>query len=262
MSSKPPTRGPFHRENPNISIPGAAIFALGRLADAPLQYTIFTRGLPVTGLAAVGLRANNALVTAGPGIAGLGTVPTLLTGMYAIAGIRHAYWSVFTSSNYCSTGSSLQVVFYNTAVNIVNTLVAVHALTSPPNSVLGNFTDFIGWKQWAGLTIFAIGISMEMIAENSRKQFKKDLKNKGKIDDTGLWSIVRHPNYLGYLLWRIGITLTTGSLVATAALASLQLGIFCFGGIPDISHYMATKYDVQWKDYKKRVPFALFPGIL
>ncbi|KAJ6519046.1 hypothetical protein C8R45DRAFT_11707 [Mycena sanguinolenta] len=262
MSSKPPPRGPFHRENSDISIPGAVTFALGRLADAPLQYTMFAQGLAVKGLTGVGLRASNVLVTDGPGFAGLGPIPTLLTGMYAMAGIRHAYWAVFTTSNYCSTSASLQIVFYNTAVNIVNTLVAAHALTSAPNSNLGSFTDFIGWKQWAGLTIFAIGISMEMSAENSRKQFKKNPKNKGKIDDTGLWSIVRHPNYLGYLLWRIGITLTTGSLVATAALASLQLAIFCFGGIPDISYYMATKYDVQWKNYKKRVPFALFPGIM
>ncbi|KAF8169147.1 hypothetical protein K438DRAFT_1774398 [Mycena galopus ATCC 62051] len=262
MSSKPPPRGPFHRENSDINIPGTAMFALGRLADAPLQWAMFAQGLAVKGLAVVGLCASNVLVTAGPGFAGLGPIPTLLTGMYAVAGIHHAYWAVFTTSNYCSTGSSLMIVFYNAAVNIVNTLVAVHALTSSLNPILGNFTDFIGWKQWAGLTIFAIGISMEIIAENSRKQFKKDPKNKGKIDDTGLWSVVRHPNYLGYLLWRIGITLTTGSLVATAALGSLQLAIFCFGGIPDLSNYMATKYDMQWKDYKKRVPYALFPGII
>ncbi|KAJ6595535.1 hypothetical protein DFH09DRAFT_1305341 [Mycena vulgaris] len=59
---------------------------------------------------------------------------------------------------------------------------------------------------------------METIAEGSRKKFKKDLKNKGKIDDTGLWSFVRHPNYLGYTFWRTGITLATGSLGATVAL--------------------------------------------
>ncbi|KAJ7353325.1 hypothetical protein DFH08DRAFT_856510 [Mycena albidolilacea] len=260
MSSKK-LQGPFQRENPNISIPGAATFALGRLADAPLQYMMFTQGWAVKALAAVGMRASNALVTAGPGVAGLGPVPTLLTGMYAIAGIRHAYWALFTSDNHCSTGSSLGIAVYNTAVNIANTLVAVHMLTSSPHPILGSFTDCIGWKQWAGLALFVIGISMEMIAEDSRKKFKQDPKNKGKIDDTGLWSVVRHPNYLGFLLGRIGISLVTGSLVSTAAHAAVQFAIFFFGGVPEISGYMATKYDAQWMDYKKRVPYAMFPGI-
>ncbi|KAF9020016.1 hypothetical protein BDZ89DRAFT_1020440 [Hymenopellis radicata] len=260
MSSKPP-QGPFQRQNPNISVPGAAIFALGRLGDAPLQYALFTQGWAVKALAAIGLRGSNVLVTAGPGVAGLGPIPTLLTGMYAVAGMRHAYWSVFTSSNYCGVGDSLQIVIYNATVNVINTLVAVHTLTSSTNPVLGSFTECLAWKQWAGLALFALGVSLEMISENSRKQFKKDPKNKGKIDDTGLWSVVRHPNYLGYFLWRVGISLTTGSLVSSAVLASFQFAIFFFGGIPEISSYMATKYDAKWADYRKRVPSAMFPGI-
>jgi hypothetical protein len=50
---------------------------------------IFTEGWAVKGLTAVGLRASNLLITAGPGVAGLGPIPTLLTGMYAVAGLRH-----------------------------------------------------------------------------------------------------------------------------------------------------------------------------
>jgi steroid 5-alpha reductase family enzyme len=84
------------------------------------------------------------------------------------------------------------VIAYNTTLNTINTLVAVNALTSSPYPILGDFTDCIGWKQWAGLALFAIGISMETIAEESRKQFKKDPKNKGKIDDTGLWCVQNH----------------------------------------------------------------------
>jgi hypothetical protein len=56
---------------------------------------MFTQGWAVKGLVAVGLRASNLLVTAGPGVAGLGPIPTLLTGMYAVAGLRHV--RVFSS---------------------------------------------------------------------------------------------------------------------------------------------------------------------
>ncbi|KAJ6578857.1 hypothetical protein DFH09DRAFT_348865 [Mycena vulgaris] len=244
------------------SIPGIATFALGRLSDAPLQYALFTQGWAVKGLTAVGLRASNLLITAGPGVADLGPIPTLLTGMYAVAGLRHAYWVLFTNTYSWTPSTSLAVVLYNTAVNTIDTLVAVNALTSAPFPILGSFVDCIGWKQWAGLALFAVGISMETIAEETRKQFKKDPKNKGKIDDTGLWSFVRHPNYLGYTLWRTGITLATGSLVATGALTALQIVGFTTGGIPGITSYMSSKYGRQWTDYTKRVPSALIPGIL
>jgi hypothetical protein len=45
------------------------------------------------GLAAIGVHASNTLVTAGPSVAGLGHVLTLLTGMYVIVGIHHAVHS-------------------------------------------------------------------------------------------------------------------------------------------------------------------------
>jgi hypothetical protein len=176
---------------------------------------MFTQGWAVKGLVAIGLRASNLLVTAGPGVAGLGPIPTLLTGMYAVAGLRHVrffpgeytqikasnlqgYWVLFTSSFQLPTSISLQLIAYNMTLDTINTLVAVNALTSSPYPILRDFTDCIGWKQWTGLALFAIGISMETIAEESRKQFKKDPKNKGKIDDTGLWCI---PNNLSFAMF-------------------------------------------------------------
>jgi hypothetical protein len=30
---------------------------------------------------------------------------------------------------------------------------------------------------------------MEMVAEEGRKAFKRDARNRGKIDDTGLWCV-------------------------------------------------------------------------
>ncbi|KAK7055445.1 S5A-reductase domain-containing protein [Favolaschia claudopus] len=222
------------RGTTDFSTPGIATFAIGRLSDAPLQYLIFTQGWAVKGLTAVGLRASHLLVTTGPGIAGLGPVPSLLTGMYALQGLHHAYWVLFTSK--------LPLSAINGTMNTFNTLVAVHALASSPNPILGSFTECIGWKQWTGLALVALGISIEFIAEQSRKAFKKDLKNKGKIDDTGLWSV--------------------GSLGGTAFMAGLQLVNFYGSSIPELSGYMASKYGAQWNDYKRRVPYAIIPGIL
>ncbi|KAJ7630014.1 hypothetical protein DFH06DRAFT_1101999 [Mycena polygramma] len=264
LPTGPPARGTpaALRADPETNVPGIATFVLGRLSDAPLQYMIFTQGWAVKGLAAVGLRASNLLISAGPGVGGLGPIPTLLTGMYAVAGLRHGYWAAFTSNYKTPPSFALQVVAYNTVLNTINTLVAVNALTHSPLPILGDFTDCIGWKQWAGLALFAVGIGMETVAEESRKRFKKDPKNKGKIDDTGLWCVVRHPNYLGYTLWRAGITLTTGSIPATVVLTLMQLFAFYTASIPEISSYMSAKYGKQWSYYKNIVPSAIIPGVL
>lgn len=57
--------------------------------SAPLQYLLFDRNLAVKSLSFVGLQASSVLTKAGPGYEGLGTVPTLLTSMYAVAALRH-----------------------------------------------------------------------------------------------------------------------------------------------------------------------------
>ncbi|KAJ7057923.1 hypothetical protein C8F01DRAFT_1255813 [Mycena amicta] len=160
-------------------------------SSAPLQYLMFTEGWAVKGLSAVGIRASNLLVTTGPGLAGLAPVPTLMTGMYAVAlyvsSMRHVYWILVTNTYDWKPTGALGVVGYNTLLNTVNTLVTVNALTSSPLPILGEFKDCIGWKQWAGVALFATGIAIEMVAEATRRAFKKNPQNKGKINDTGLW---------------------------------------------------------------------------
>lgn len=102
---------------------------------------------------------------------------------------QQSYHTLSTQTYDFPPSAALPVVAFNFLTNTVNTLVAVNALTSAPQTILGSFTDCIGWKQWAGLGLFTVGILMELISEGSRKQFKKNPKNSGKIDDTGLWCV-------------------------------------------------------------------------
>jgi hypothetical protein len=57
--------------------------------STPFQYLLFSRGWAVKALSAIGLHGNGALLKVGPGAFGLGPVPTLLTGLYAAAAVRH-----------------------------------------------------------------------------------------------------------------------------------------------------------------------------
>jgi len=217
-------------------------------------------------VAAVGLRANNILIYAGPGFLGLGTVPSLLTGMYGLAALRHAYWMTSTSDYSTGWGLATGVVVYNGLLDSFNTSVAIHNLSTDPlatASVMAPETTFmqaLGWKQWAGIGLFVTGMFLELYSEQTRKTFKRNPKNKGKIDDTKLWSVVRHPNYLGYLMWRTGITLATGSIGATIGFGLWQLFGFR-SSVQDLTHQMAYKYEGQWTAYEKNVPYKMIPGI-
>jgi len=48
---------------------------------------------------------------------------------------------------------------------------------------------------------------MELVYEAQRAAFKEQPAHKGKLYTSGLASIVRHPNWLGYSLWHAGAAL-------------------------------------------------------
>lgn len=65
----------------------------------------------------------------------------------------------------------------------------------------------VRWLGWLGVAVWAIGMLFEAVGDAQMSRFKADPDNKGKIADTGLWSITRHPNYVGDATVWIGIFL-------------------------------------------------------
>lgn len=89
-------------------------------------------------------------------------------------------------------------------------------------------------------------------------------------------------NYLGYTLWRTGLTLASVSTLANTNCRALRLtypfqlqgsvgaaiaqalfqGCFFIGfSIPDLDGAMTKKYGGQWEQYKRDVPYAFIPGV-
>ena len=59
----------------------------------------------------------------------------------------------------------------------------------------------------AGILFFTVGFLVETMGDWQLRQFKKDPANKGKVLNTGLWGLTRHPNYFGEALLWWGLTL-------------------------------------------------------
>lgn len=97
----------------------------------------------------------------------------------------HRYWWV----------SFFQVFLLQGALAlIISTPLQLAAAAAPPDPVRA--TTFFG------LLLFLAGFAMEAVADYQLQRFRTDERHRGRILDTGLWRLSRHPNYFGEaVLW-------------------------------------------------------------
>jgi steroid 5-alpha reductase family enzyme len=103
------------------------------------------------------------------------------------------------------------------------------------------------------LTLF--GIAYESIADYQLMQFKNDIKNRGKLLQSGLWKFSRHPNYFGELLvwWGFFITtLATGIHFNLIAPLLMTFLILKFSGVTLLEANLIKKLE-GYNNYKKKV---------
>lgn len=119
-----------------------------------------------------------------------------------------------------------------------------------------------------GLSIWLLGFSIEVVADNQKTVFNTEPNNQGKWIDSGLWSYSRHPNYLGeILLWTgiacFGISCFTGlERVAWISPIFIYLLLTKLSGIPILDRRALEKWgdDVEYQKYRENTP-ALFPRL-
>lgn len=114
-----------------------------------------------------------------------------------------------------------------------------------------------------GAAVMLFGLLFESVADLQKSRAKK--KNPRRFCDTGLFKLVRCPNYLGELLFWTGtflsgITALSGSLQWTLALLG-YLGIIyvMFSGARRLELRQDKNYgdDPEYQAYKARVPILL-----
>ncbi len=97
------------------------------------------------------------------------------------------------------------------------------------------FASEINGITWAGFAIALGGVVLETIADNQLYQFKIKENNPIAVMRFGVWRYLRHPNYLGEILFWLGLMLmaytpyTTLSLVAGVVVI---VAMFVFISIP------------------------------
>ena len=123
--------------------------------------------------------------------------------------------------------------------------------------------DGTGGTVIVGLIIMALGICLEMAADLQKSAAKK--KNPYRFVDTGLYRIVRCPNYLGELLLWLGVLISgIGSLHgilqwAAAAFGFILIVYIMFSGARRLELRQDRNYalDPEYLKYIKTVPILI-----
>lgn len=102
------------------------------------------------------------------------------------------------------------------------TLTASAALAVLTSSVRVGIDVFL----IAGLTLWAVGFAIEVIADAQKSRFRKDPANKDSFITTGLWSWSQHPNYFGEIVLWAGITVMAFPVLQGGAWITLISPVF------------------------------------
>ena len=116
-----------------------------------------------------------------------------------------------------------------------------------------------------GLSIWILGFSIEVIADNQKTVFNSEPNNEGKWIDCGLWSYSRHPNYLGeILLWTgiafFGVSCFTGlEKIAWVSPLFIYVLLTKISGTPILDRRALEKWgdDSEYQIYRKNTPLPV-----
>ncbi len=113
-----------------------------------------------------------------------------------------------------------------------------------------------------GAIVYSIGLGFEVISDYQMEKFKKDIKNKGQLMTSGLWSLSRHPNYFGEATLWLGIAITSisigSNLVALIGAFTIFYLVRFLSGTP-LMEKRIKEYE-EFKSYEKEVPI-FFPKL-
>ena len=112
-----------------------------------------------------------------------------------------------------------------------------------------------------GTLIWLTGFLLEAIADHQKSAFKKDPENRDSFIQSGLWSISRHPNYLGEIILCVCVSIVAIPVLQGWQWAMLSSPFFValllirVSGIPLLEKKADEKWGGQsdYESYKKNV---------
>jgi steroid 5-alpha reductase family enzyme len=120
----------------------------------------------------------------------------------------------------------------------------------------------LGVSGMLAIFIWLTGFIFESVADYQLLRFKQNPENKGRIMQSGLWSVSRHPNYFGeaVMWWGFAVLLLPVDLGWTGLFAALLMNwlLLRISGVPLLEQKYAG--NAEFTAYGQRTP-AFFPRL-
>lgn len=134
-------------------------------------------------------------------------------------------------------------------------------ITLLPSMMLLSRPDFMPLtnRDYLGFGLWTLGFAIEVIADFQKSIFCNMPENKDKYINSGLWSISRHPNYLGEILLWFGLYFSSSSTFKGKEMLTVLCPVFDMflitkiSGIPPLERYGIQKWgkDPSYQSYIK-----------
>ncbi len=111
----------------------------------------------------------------------------------------------------------------------------------------------------AGVVVWAVGLFFETVGDAQLRSYKSDPDNRGKIMDTGLWSLTRHPNYFGdaAVWWGLGLV-SAGSWPGLVALVGPAIMTYSLVNVTGAKlNEKSQRRKPGWDDYARRTSYFI-----
>lgn len=116
-----------------------------------------------------------------------------------------------------------------------------------------------------GFLVWLAGFGVEVMADDQKRRWRADPRNKGKFINTGLWAWSRHPNYFGEISLWIGVTIIALPVlqgwqwVALISPLFVTLLLTRVSGVPMLEQRADEKWGGQpaYEAYKAKTPVLI-----
>lgn len=125
----------------------------------------------------------------------------------------------------------------------------------------------LGAADLFGAVVLLVAVAGEAVADHQLSRFAAAAANRGKVCDTGLWRLSRHPNYffewLAWVAWPV-IAIDLGGAypwgwLALAGPALMYWLLVHVSGIPPLEAHLVRSRGERFRDYQRRVS-AFWPA--
>ena len=109
--------------------------------------------------------------------------------------------------------------------------------------------------EYAGMALWTVAFSGEVLADRQLRRFKADARNRGQVCRSGLWNYSRHPNY--FFEWLIWVSFFLMALpapygwIAAVSPALILFFLFRITGIPATEAQAVRSRGDLYREYQR-----------